>query len=216
MERGADVVPVVAQRGLDLLLGGEDQLRVVGQEVEQLAEVADGQELGDVRALVGVLQRGDLGQLAVLGGELRGGGDLDRLGVAERALGEGGEPAQRLDLVVEEVDADGALLRGGVDVEEAAADGELAAVLDLVDALVARGDEVGGGLVEVEQLADLQREAVRAQRRVGDLLAQRDRGDDDDRRLVARLACAVGDGTAASSAATRRPTRCAGGVRCDS
>ena len=150
------------------------------------------------------------------------------LGVAERALGEGGEPAQRLDLVVEEVDADGALLRGGVDVEQAAADGELAAVVDLVDALVAGGDEVGGGLVEVEQLADAQREAVRAQRRVRDLLAQRDRGDDDDRRLAdiglacrARrsfLALAFGDVTSstASSAATRRPTRWAGGVRCDS
>ena len=77
VERGADVVPVVAQRGLDVLLGGEDQLGVVGQQVEQLAEVADGQQLGDVGALVGVLERGDLGQLAVLGGELGGGRDLD-------------------------------------------------------------------------------------------------------------------------------------------
>jgi hypothetical protein len=45
---------VVAQRRLDLLLGGEDQLGVVGQQVEQLAEVADGQELGDVGTLVRV------------------------------------------------------------------------------------------------------------------------------------------------------------------
>ena len=226
VERGADVVPVVAQRRLGLLLGGEDQLGLVRQEVEQLAEVADGQQLGDVRALVRALQRGDLGQLAVLGGELGGGGDLDDLGVAERALREGGEPAQRLDLVVEQVDADRALLRGRVDVEQAAADGELAAVVDLVDALVARGDEVGGGLVEVEQLADAQREAVRAQRRVRDLLAQRDRGDDDDRRLadigspaasaVPRSRLRRRHSSTASSAATRRPTRCAGGVRCDS
>ena len=49
----------------------------VGDEVEHRVEVADGQQLGDVRALVGVLQRGDLGQLAVLGGELGGGRDLD-------------------------------------------------------------------------------------------------------------------------------------------
>ncbi len=156
-----------------------------GHEVEQLAEVADGQQLGDVRALVGVLQRRDLGQLAVLGRELGGGRDLDRVGVAERALGEGREPAQRLDLVVEEVDADGALLRRRVDVQQPAADGELAALLDLVDALVARRDEVGGGLVEVEQLADPQREAVRAQLRVGHLLAQRHGGDHDDRLLGA-------------------------------
>ena len=39
------------------------------------------------------------------------------------------------------------------DVEQAAADRELAAVLDLLDALVAGGDEVGGALVEVEQVA---------------------------------------------------------------
>ena len=212
VERGADVVPVVAQRRLDVLLGGEDQLGLRGQQVEQLAEVADGQQLGDVRALVGALQRGDLGQLAVLGGQLGGGRDLDHVGLAERALGEGREPAQRLDLVVEQVDADRALLRRRVDVEQAAADGELAAVLDLVDALVAGRDEVGRRLVEVEQLADAQREAVRAQRRVGDLLAERDGGDDDDR---APRRPALWSSTA-SSAATRRPTRCAGGVRCDS
>ena len=171
VEGGADVLPVVAQRGLDVLLGGHDHLGGPGHQVEQLAEVADRQQLGDVGALVGVLQRGDLGQLAVLGRQLGGGRDLHHVGLAQRALGEGGEPAQRLDLVVEQVDADGALLRGRVDVEQAAADRELAAVLDLVDALVARRHEVGGGLVEVEQLADAQREAVRAQLRVGHLLA---------------------------------------------
>ena len=90
----------------------------------------------------------------MLGGELGGGRDLDRVGLAQRALGEGREPAQRLDLDVEQVDADRALLGRRVDVEQAAADRELAAVLDLVDALVAGGDEVGGDLVEVEQVAD--------------------------------------------------------------
>ena len=184
MEGGADVVPVVAQRGLDLLLGGEDQLGVVGQQVEQLAEVADGEQLGDVRAFLRALERRDLGELPMLGRELGGGGDLHRLRVAERALGERGEPAQRLDLVVEQVDADRALLGRRIDVEQPAAHGELAAIVDLVDALVAGGDEVGGRLVEVEQLAEAEREAVRAQRRVGDLLAERDRGDDDDRRLL--------------------------------
>ena len=99
--------------------------------------------------------RGDLGQLAVLGRELGGGRDLDAVGLPQAALGEGREPAQRLDLDVEQVDADGALLGRRVDVEQAAADRELAAVLDLVDALVAGGDELLGGLVEVEQVADL-------------------------------------------------------------
>ena len=129
--------------------------------------------------------RGDLGQLAVLGRELGGGRDLDAVGLPQAALGEGGEPAQRLDLDVEQVDADRALLGRRVDVEQAAADRELAAVLDLVDALVAGGDELLGGLVEVEQVADAQHEAVRAQLRVRDLLAQRGGGDHDDRLLGA-------------------------------
>ena len=89
------------------------------------------------------------------------------------------------DLVVEEVDADGALLRRRVDVQQPAANGELAALLDLVDALVAGGHEVPGGLVEVEQVADLQDEAVRAQLRVRDLLGQRGGRHDHDGLLGA-------------------------------
>ena len=198
--------------GLDVLVGGDHDVGVLGQQAEQLAEAVDGQQLGDVGAALVVLERGDLGQLAVLGGELGGGRDLDPLPLAERALGEGREPAQRLDLDVEQLDADRALLGRGVDVEQAAADRELAAVLDLVDALVAGGDELQHGLVEVEQLADLEREAVRAQLGVGDLLGQRDGGDDDDRRLLGR---ALPRGCE-SSAATLSPTRCGGGARCDS
>ena len=129
-----------------------------------------------------------------------------RFGLAERALGERREPAQRLDLDVEQLDADRALLGRGVDVEQAAADRELPAVLDLVDALVAGGDELEDRLVEVEQLADLEREAVRAQLGVGDLLGQRDGGDDDDRRLLARarLEDAVQRGDAEADEVGRR------------
>ena len=174
VEGGADVVPVVAQRRLDVLLGGQDQRRLRGQQLEQVAEVVDGQQLGDVGPRVRLLERRDLGQLAVLGGELRRGRDLDAVGIAERPLREGREPAQGLDLVVEQVDADRALLRRRIDVQQAAADRELPAVLDLVDALVAGRDEIRRRLVEVEQLAGPQREAVRPQRGVGDLLAQRD------------------------------------------
>ena len=154
----------------------------------------------------------------MLGGELGGGRDLDLGGLAERALGERREPAQRLDLDVEEVDAHGAVLGRRVDVQQAAAGGELAAVVDLVDALVARGDEVAHAVVEVEQVADAQREGVRAQARVGDLLAQRDGGDDDDGGIALgpRAGAWSSASSSASSAATRRPTRCGGGVRCDS
>ena len=115
----------------------------------------------------------DLGQLAVLGRQLGRGRDLDALGLLERALGEGREPGQPLDLDVEQLAAHRALLGGRVDVEDVAADGELAAVLDLVDALVAAGHEPLGGLVEVDQAALLDREAVRAQLRVGHLLGER-------------------------------------------
>ena len=201
VEGGADVVPVVAQRRLDVLVGGDHDVGVLGQQAEQVAEAVDGQQLGDVGAALGVLERGDLGELAVLGGELGGGRDLDPLALAERALGEGREPAQRLDLDVEQLDADRALLGRRVDVEQAAADRELPAVLDLVDAVVAGGGELEHGLVEVEQLADLEREAVRAQLGVGDLLRQRDGGDDDDRCFLARARFE----DAESSAATRRP-----------
>ena len=76
------------------------------------------------------------------GAELGGGGDLDAVCLLERALGEGGEPGQALDLDVEQLAAHGALLGGGVDVEDVAAHRELAALLDLVDALVAARDQL--------------------------------------------------------------------------
>ena len=202
VERGADVLPVVAQRRLDLLLGGDEDVGV-GGEVQERAEAVDGEQLGDVGALV--LQRGDLGDLAMLGGELGRRGDLHRVGVPQRPLREGREPAQRLDLDVEQVDADRAVLRGRVDVEDAAAHRELTAVLDLVDALVARRDEIARDLVEIDEVADPQRHRARAQLGVRDLLAQRDRGHDDDRRLpVARREQRVHRGDAEADEVRRR------------
>ena len=97
---------------------------------------------------------GDLGELAVLGGELGGGRDLDLLDIPERALRERREPAQRFDLDVEHVDAHGVLLGGGEHVEQASAQRELAALLHLVDAFVAGAHQIGRALLEVEQLAD--------------------------------------------------------------
>ncbi len=54
----------------------------------------------------------------------------------ERTLREGGERADRLDLVAEELDADRLAAGRGEDVDDAAADGELAAVVDALDACV--------------------------------------------------------------------------------
>ena len=243
-ERRADVGPVVAERRRELLLGGDQQLRVGAEQVEQRAEAIDRQQLGDVRPVRLLLQGGDLRQLAVLGGELGRGRDLDLVDVPERALRERREPPQRLDLDVEHVDPHRALLGRGEDVEQTAAQRELPALLDLLDAFVAGRDELRGAFVEVEQLADAQRERVRAQRRVGHLLRERHRADDDHRRLAVassgRLASptpctapappapahpahrrrawrrAPAAASSASSAATRRPTRCGGGARCDS
>ena len=145
VHRRRRVLPVVAQGGLDLLGGGEHDGGVAGHEVERRAEVLERQQLGQVGellALLGGLHRRQLGQLAVLGVELGGRRQLDPLGLAERALGEGREPAHRLDLVAEQLDPHRPLLGRREDVEDAAADGELAALLDLLDPLVAGGDQV--------------------------------------------------------------------------
>ncbi len=175
VEAGGHVLPVVGQRGRDLLLGGDGHQAVLRQQLQQLAETVHRQQLGDVGAVVLVADRCDLRELAVLGGELCRRGDLHAVGLLQRALGEGGEVGEPLDLDVEQLAAHSPLLGRGVEVEDVAAHGELAALLDLVDALVAAGHELGGGLLEVEQLALLDGEAVRAQRGVGHLLRQRHR-----------------------------------------
>ncbi len=177
---------MVAQGRLDLLGGGEDHRGRIGDEVERRAEAVERQHLGQARRLLlffGRLHRRQLGQFAVLGVELGRRRQLDPLGVAERALGEGREPAHRLDLVAEELDPHRALLGGAEDVEDAAADGELAALLDLLDPVVAGAVEVAGDRREVDLPALGDREAGRAQGGVGHRLGQR-RGAGDDHRVV--------------------------------
>ena len=210
VHRRGRVLPVVAQGGLDLLDGGEDHGRLRGDEVERRSEVLQRQRVGGARRLLpllGRLHRRQLSHFAVLGVELGRGRELDPLGVAQRALGEGREPAHRLDLVAEQLDPHGALLGRRIDVEDAAADGELTALLDLLDPLVAGAGEVADGDVEVELAALDEREAGRAQRGIGNRLGERRGAGDDDR--VAALA------ESASIASIRRPTRCGGGVTCE-
>ena len=185
-------------------------------QVEGGAEAIEREQLGERRS----------GSLAVLacrpsaasassrcsGVELGGGVELDPLGLAERALGEGREPADRLDLVAEQLEPRRALLGRAEDVEDAAADRELAALVDLVDALVARPDEQLGDVAEVDLLA-----AVRAKP------AGRSEASGTASASATALATTTGGSrrrrrspVSASSAAIRRPTRCGGGARWDS
>ena len=47
----ADICPVVAQRRLDLLLGRDDQLSLLADEIQERAEALNRKQLGDVRTL---------------------------------------------------------------------------------------------------------------------------------------------------------------------
>ena len=181
---------MVGEGRRDLLLGGDQHLGGGRDQLKQLAEILDRQELGDVRPVVVV---GQFGELAVFGCKLGGRRDLDRVKVLQRALAEGAEAAHRLDLVAEQIDADGVVLGRREDVEHPAADRELAAVLHLVDPLVAGRRQVLNRFVEVEQLTLGDREAVRAQARVGDLLGQRHGADHDDRLAVVEQRVKRGD-----------------------
>ena len=185
MDRRRHVLPVVAQRRRDLLGGGEHDRGLVADQVERGAEGVDRQQLGDVRPFLGLLVGCDLGQLAVLERELGCGVELDSLGLAERALGEGRKPADRLDLVAEQLEPRGAVLGRRKDVEDAAADRELAPLLDLVGVLVAGLDQQLGDVGEVDLLAAVKREALRAQLGVRHRLGERHGARDDHGRRVA-------------------------------
>ena len=99
-----DVLPVVAQRGGELLLRGNRDQGAVRHQLEQLAEAVDRQHVRHVGTLRRLGRGGDLGELAVLGGELRRRGDLDPLRLLERALREGREEREPLDLDVEQLE----------------------------------------------------------------------------------------------------------------
>ena len=136
------------------------------------------------------------------------GGRVDQRVVdgVQRALRERREGADRLDLVAEELDPERLAAGGREDVDDAAADGELAALLGLLDALVAGERERLGEAVDAGLVADADRDRRRAARR----------------RAAARSASASADAktrpprASTSSARARSPTRCGGGSRPDS
>ena len=104
-------------------------------------------------------------------------GAVDRV---ERALGEGRERAHLLDLVAVELDAERLAAGGREDVDEAAADGELAALLGALDPLVAGEREVLGEAVEAGLAADLEPDRLRPLRRRRHALGERGRGGGDE------------------------------------
>ena len=123
----------------------------------------------------------------------------------QRALGERRERADRLDLVAEELDAQRLAARRREDVEDAAADRELAALVGPLGPLVARERELLGEPVDARLVAE--REPQR--RRPG--LGRR-------RRSASAAAEAQTSPPAASTsrARARSPTRCGGGSSPDS
>ena len=158
VHRRGHVLPVVGERRRGLLGGGEDDRRPVADQLQRRAKRFHRQQRGDVRAL-GLIAC-HLRELAMLERQLGRRVELDLLGLAERALGEGREPADRLDLVAEQLQPRGAVLGRAEDVEDAAAHRELAPVLDLVGALVARLDQELGDVGEVDLLAAVEDEAL--------------------------------------------------------
>ncbi len=216
MHRRRHVLPVVRQRPGDLLRGGDRDQRLIRNEFEWSEEAVHWQNLLQLRPLrlVPVLARAhETGLVPVLGGQLRGRRELDPLRLAEGTLGEGREPAQRLDLVAEQLDADRALLGRGVDVEDPAADRELPALLDLLDALVAGVRQQLGDVAQVHLLVLVEHQAVRPQLGVGDRFCQRDctghhhRGGVTGGRPVGQARSVF----TARRAAPRRPLPSAGG-----
>ena len=155
------VLPVVVERCRDLLGGGDHDQRRCRDEIERR------QEVGRIRVVV-MLRR-----------ELSRRRQLDPLGLAERALGEHREAAHRVDLVPEQVDPDRLLLGRRVDVEDAATHRELAPLLDLVGPVVAGVGEQKRDVVEVDALPLVERQRLRPQLRVRNLLGEGDRAGHD-------------------------------------
>ncbi len=79
------------------------------------------------------------------------------------------------------------ILRCRKDVEDPAANGELTSILDLIDALVAGRHELRGDLIEIKQVTAAQREGMRSERGIRDLLGKRHGRHHHDGRLERRL-----------------------------
>ncbi len=146
-------------------------------------------QLADVRVLphqVGAGERCDQLLLGIGVEPLLGRG-LDQRVVErmQRALREDRERAQRLDLVPEELDADRLAAGRREDVDDPAAHGDLAALLDAVDAGVAGEHELLGELLHPRLVADCEPD------RLGARLDRRQPVREAERRRADETACGV-------------------------
>ena len=133
------------------------------------------------------------------------------LDLLEGALVGDREGADLLDVVAPELHPERVLLGRREDVDDAAADGELAALLDQVDAGVRRVGEPAHDVVEVGAVSPgAQLDRLEVAQALDLRLQQRaDRRDDDLERPVARVGAGVARAGAAPRAGGRR-CRCAG------
>ena len=114
------------------------------------------------------------------GGSLAGGRDDDLLQIALRALAHHVEQADGVDLVVEELHAHGVQAVRGVDVDDAAAQGELPLALDHVLTGIARAEQAAAQRVGGHGLAHAQADRMRVEQRARhDAVQQRIDGRDD-------------------------------------
>ena len=144
---------MIAQRGLDLLGRDERDHGLAGDQIERCLEVLKRQQVGEVRErlfILGSFHRRQLGQFAVLGVKLGCRRQLDPIGIAERALGEGRKPPHRLHLIAEQLNPNRPLLGRRKDVQDAAANGELPALYHLLDPLIPGGDQILGDRTQIE------------------------------------------------------------------
>ena len=152
-------------------LGIDDQdLGVVGHHVDEQLHLVDqhrGQRLHALDRDAGRELRGHLGELGmrlaqrgraaadVLGEEQLAAGRCPQpVDLLDRALVGDGERADLVDLVAPELHPDRVLLGRREDVDQAAPDGELAALLDQVDPRVRRVRESPGHVVELRLVAE--------------------------------------------------------------
>ena len=136
----------------------EQHVLALGEPRQPALHPVEGLPLGQALPLLAAPRlEGDepLGPLLHLGGgeELAAPEDLDPGQVVGGALVADGELGEAVDLVAPEVDAHRPVGRGGVDVDDRAAHGQLPAVLDHLFAAVAGGDELAHQLVPVALLA---------------------------------------------------------------